>query len=1050
MEDQRSSYYPPRPPIHQLSIRKAFGGLSQREKLYAHHMSRAAWHGTKIILRQVSPESIPIFDFIMELYASCCGNWKSLVGEDGITSHDCAAFLRYAATFLSNIGNYYGSGDQKFVPDLSSLEPLKRLASRSPRLQELYVGFANDILSTPPFSLGYPGGTSQSAYYPGHCNIIHDEVEAISHTLQELSIFPENTRISKTILAGTPSFSVLQASTEIGISSYEFLLKQDIKSVVQLVSGDHCDELRQICTSLTEALKYTANDTQKLFVSQYIESFHTGSLHAYRDSQRTWVRDKAPVIENIMGFVEPYRDPHGTRAEFEGLVAISDSEETKALKRLVDNSAKFIRRLPWLESHSLDNDGKGPFEKELFEPPDFASVHVANRMTAESSKSELCSYINGCEAETFQKHKFSAYYLWVVLHELLGHGTGKMMVQEGDDKYNFDITNKPIDPLTGKAITSWYKPGQTWTSQFGELATTVDECRAELVGAYLMDDPELLSLFGFTTDSEITNDDLTYNLYLQLGVDGLRGLQNFNIDNNKWGQAHSRAHFAMLKCLLTDGNGFISIKCDSIKKSLIVQVDRSKIPDVQSCRTYYEELSRVDGEYLEWRDIVLANKEPKWVFVQANTFLDGDQVSIREYDATEEGVIKSWAERRVTLSGNSYTLLNLLALLEPDGIDKAILVEGSKLPKWGKEFEFLSDEIDLGDAEAELLQASLINKSTGYAVLSIHRSVQVTVTRELTVGDQSKYFDAVVRIVSCGFPSTWHEDVGHRFLTWEKSEKYLPHVNRLVRYAKTNAISSLTPQLYGELLLRCISTKGNDKTSLAFASAVDLSGLIDLDMNNPSKALVPFKLALEIRENLLGPEDPLVASSFNNIGLSYTETGDLEEAYSAHENALSIRLRAETRLDNTYSNISSLLLRMGKPNEAEKMMQKCPKGRLDDAMRLASKALTSGQKLQGNKLKTCDSLYDVADIYVRQERVSSAIELLKQLVDISETLAEAEGQLARASYKLSVLYGEKEMLAESQACKARAISLRDKLRPESKDSPFEESEFMKLCLFMLW
>ncbi|ELR06233.1 hypothetical protein GMDG_02028 [Pseudogymnoascus destructans 20631-21] len=695
MGDQRSRYCPPRPPIHQLRIGRAFNGLSQQEKLYAHHMSRAAWHGTKIILRQVSPESIAIFDFIMELYASCGGDWKSLVGEGGITSQDCAAFLRYAATFLSNIGNYYGSGDQKFIPDFSSPEPLKTLASRSPRLQELYDEFVYDILSTPPFSLGYPSGTAQSAYYPGPCDITHEEVEAVSRVLQERSIFPENTRIRKSISGRVPIFDILQASTTEGMLSQELFSM----GIAQLISGDYSDELRQICASLAEASKYAANDTQKLYISQYIESFKTGSLHKYRDSQRTWIKDKGPVIENMIGFIEPYRDPHGTRAEFEGLVAISDSEETKLLKNLVDNSAKFIRRLPWSDSHSLENDGKGPFEKELFESPDFASIHalaycstiifpginlpnyndirqecgfknviVANRMTAESNKSEPCPYIRESEAETFQKHKFSAYYLWVVLHELLGHGTGKMMVQESEDTYNFDQINKPIDPLTGNPITSWYKPGQTWTSQFGELATTVDECRAELVGAYLMDDPELLSLFGFTKDSKITNEDLTYNLYLQLGVDGLRGLRNFNTDNSKWGQAHSRAHFAMLKCLLTDGGGFMAIECDPAQQRLIVQVDRSKIlthgkralgrmllrlhmyrctADVQTCLSYYENLSEVDGEYLEWRDIVIAKKEPNWVFVQANTFLNGDQVSIKEYDATEEGVIQSWVERKV-------------------------------------------------------------------------------------------------------------------------------------------------------------------------------------------------------------------------------------------------------------------------------------------------------------------------------------------------------------------------------------------------------------------
>lgn len=84
------------------------------------------------------------------------------------------------------------------------------------------------------------------------------------------------------------------------------------------------------------------------------------------------------------------------------------------------------------------------------------------------------------------------------------------------------------------------------------------------------------------------------------------------------------------------------------------------------------------------------------------------------------------------------------------------------------------------------------------------------------------------------------------------------------------------------------------------------------------------------------------------------------------------------------------------------------------------------------------------------EILSQNSELLKQLVAIAETLVEGEGQLARASYKLAVLYNEKGMQAESESCKARACELRAKLRPEATHAPFEEEEFMKLCLWMLW
>ncbi|KAK3897692.1 dipeptidyl peptidase 3 [Staphylotrichum tortipilum] len=678
--------------VFKLGVEAQFEGLTATEKRYAHHMARAAWYGTRIILRQVSPEAPDIFDFILELHRACDGDWDAFTEAREISRDDLHRFLTYAATFLSNVGNYFGSGDQKFIPAVGS-DVLQKLAATSPRLSKLCAAISNHIQTTPPFSLGYPAETTQTAYYLG--SITEEEISLVSRVLEQNSIFPENTRIRKA--ENGTDFEVLLASVRTNGTFTTFPLPDGTGSI-HLIQGDHAAELEQICAELAEAAKHAANDRQREFLKAYIESFQTGSLDTYRESQRIWVQDKGPRVENIFGFVEPYRDPHGTRAEFEGLVAIADDDETKLLARLVNNSSKFIQRLPWA---TPENNGKGPFEKNLFEPPDFSSIHtlaycssiifpginlpnyndirqesgfknviISNRMAAES-RAKQYPFVDPSEADTFSNHKFPAYYWWVVLHELLGHGTGQMMVETEPGKYNFDIGSPPINSLTGEPITCWYKPGQTWTGQFGDLATTVDECRAELVGAYLMDDPELLALFGFTETSGITAEDLTYNLYQQLGVDGLRGLANFNVDSGKWGQAHSRAHFAMLKTLLRDGSGVLRVIHNPSHPThpLTVHVDRSKIrshgkpalgamllrlhmyrctADAAACREYYEELSKVDGEYLAWREAVVRARPPPMVFVQANTVVDAEgEVRLREYEETVEGVVKSWVERGV-------------------------------------------------------------------------------------------------------------------------------------------------------------------------------------------------------------------------------------------------------------------------------------------------------------------------------------------------------------------------------------------------------------------
>lgn len=116
-----------------------------------------------------------------------------------------------------------------------------------------------------------------------------------------------------------------------------------------------------------------------------------------------------------------------------------------------------------------------------------------------------------------------------------------------------------------------------------------------------------------------------------------------------------------------------------------------------------------------------------------------------------------------------------------------------------------------------------------------------------------------------------------------------------------------------------------NKTSLAYASAVDLRGLIDLDICRPATALEAFQEAYELRTAVLPSNDAFLAANLVNLGLALTELGELEKAHNYLQQSIDIRLLHNSdRIGNSYSNMASLLLRMGRPDEAEAMLKRCP------------------------------------------------------------------------------------------------------------------------------
>lgn len=131
---------------------------------------------------------------------------------------------------------------------------------------------------------------------------------------------------------------------------------------------------------------------------------------------------------------------------------------------------------------------------------------------------------------------------------------------------------------------------------------------------------------------------------------------------------HRQARFAILQSFLSAGPEFCSFKSSKDDLSdLKIHLDKTKIQshgrpavndflqklhvykataDLKAATELYDKMTNVDDWYAKkLRPEVIRQAKPRKVFVQANTVLDGDKVMLKEYEASPEGMIQSFAER---------------------------------------------------------------------------------------------------------------------------------------------------------------------------------------------------------------------------------------------------------------------------------------------------------------------------------------------------------------------------------------------------------------------
>ncbi|CAG5115870.1 unnamed protein product, partial [Candidula unifasciata] len=462
-----------------LDCKEAFEGLSAKERHYAHHLAQASFKGGLIVLFQTSPESPGLFVLLQKLFrAQTPKEILELAQSLGFSTEEQEAFLIYAAAFYSNMGNYKSFGDTKFVPgvDKAKVEALIK-ASSAYKKDEVGMQKLWDAVKERMFSLDGKqkelglGEKGTSTYYSANCD--ERDAKIAQEFLISQNISPYNTRLFKTQdEAGQTLYEVRLASAATDVSAvpgypdgkvlgdYSFTPENSQQAYkFRVTRGDYSTLMALLSQELEQAEKYVSNDVEKQMLAEYVKSFSTGSLPAHKEGSRYWIKNKGPIVETYIGFIESYRDPYGVRGEFEGFVAVVNKAMSVKFAELVRSAEHMLAHLPWPPEYEKDKflqpdftsldvlafGGSGipaginiPNYDDIRQSEGFKNVSLGNVLTS-GYKDTKITFIRDEDKELYSKYKIQSFEVQVGLHELLGHGSGKLFIEESPGKFNFDI-----------------------------------------------------------------------------------------------------------------------------------------------------------------------------------------------------------------------------------------------------------------------------------------------------------------------------------------------------------------------------------------------------------------------------------------------------------------------------------------------------------------------------------------------------------------------------------------------------------------------------------
>jgi len=460
---------------------ESFKTLTPRQQILAYYLSQAAIAVDPIIYDQASRFGFREKRILEGIVAH----------PQGIDPNVIKRILAYTKLFWANTGNHNNYTAQKFLPEFSydELQAAGLQAIRNGgigldaeafkrEMTELRPSFFDPSFEPMSTAKSPKGGLDilQASSNNFYSNVSLADLKGFQEHYPLNSRFvkqPDGKLVEEVYRAGTPDGSI--------------------------APGMYAPYLQKAIDYLQLAKPY-AEPGQCAVIDALVKYYQTGEPADWLKVGEVWVQNKV-TVDFSNGFVEVYRDARGTKGAIQGFVTITDESINRLMLKIADNAQYFENRAPWADQYkkqgvkpplavaveaiaetgdfNVSTVGDNlPNENEIHEKfgtKSFlftGSSRAFNHATGTTALEEFASSPDEIRVET--KYGDEAENLLTALHEIIGHGSGKLSPK---------LTQEPQVYLK-------------------EYYSTLEEARADLMALWNAGDPKLQEL-GLVSSPEV-------------------------------------------------------------------------------------------------------------------------------------------------------------------------------------------------------------------------------------------------------------------------------------------------------------------------------------------------------------------------------------------------------------------------------------------------------------------------------------------------------------------------------------------------------------------